>query len=70
MPRPESVHLRIYNILGQTLRELYVGLLDAGKQIISWDGRDELGNPVAPGLYFYELRAGAVRLVRRLAVIR
>jgi len=57
--RAESdVRLTIYNLLGQTVRTLVSGRLDAGKHSILWDGRDDGGNDVASGLYFYRMQAG------------
>jgi hypothetical protein len=35
-----------------------------------WDGRDAGGRPVASGVYFYRLQAGADRAVRKMALLR
>ncbi|RMD95399.1 MAG: T9SS C-terminal target domain-containing protein, partial [Calditrichaeota bacterium] len=70
LPSRSSVRLRIYNILGQELKLLQSGPMNAGRHVIAWDGKDRRGQRISPGLYFYELQAGQVHLVRRLAVIR
>ena len=46
------------------------GLFLTGQQALRWDGRDELGRPVANGVYFVELLAGAARARERLIVDR
>ena len=55
-----SVTVKIYNLLGQTVRKLDVGFVKAGEQIskdkaVYWDGRNERGEYVASGVYFYQI---------------
>ena len=51
--------LRIYNIVGQVVREWRMDNARAVVQnVIKWDGRDQVGNPLGSGVYFYELKAG------------
>jgi hypothetical protein len=35
-----------------------------------WDGRNDLGEPVSSGVYFYTLEAGDYRITRRMSVVR
>jgi len=65
-----DVHLRIFNLLGQEVRRLSQGRQSAGYLKISWDGRNEKGEPVPGGIYFYQLTAGAQRQARKLVVVR
>jgi flagellar hook assembly protein FlgD len=37
------------------VKTLERGPLGPGKHRIAWDGRDDRGRPVAPGVYFYQL---------------
>ena len=58
------VTFRIYSIQGQPVRELNLGTQTAGDYLSPeaaayWDGRDELGEIVSSGVYFYTLQAGA-----------
>jgi flagellar hook assembly protein FlgD len=55
------VTARIYNTKGQLIRLLYLGEKQAGNYVTKekaayWDGRDELGQKVASGVYFYALQ--------------
>jgi hypothetical protein len=48
--------LKIYNIRGELVRTLLDEPKDKGKYETIWDGKDEHGNQVASGIYFYQLR--------------
>jgi len=54
-----QVRLMIYDLLGHQVRSL-VNEDDqqAGAYQFTWDGRDDAGNAVASGVYFYRLQAG------------
>ncbi len=65
-----DVQLAVYNIHGQLVRVLERTKRDAGRYVVQWDGRDDLGNSVSSGLYFCKLVTGQVTLVRKLAVLR
>jgi len=55
LPVNNEVKLAIYSITGQLVRELVNGEMAAGRQAISWDGRDQCGHVVAAGVYLYRL---------------
>lgn len=50
-----SVH--IYDSSGLFIRTFDTGPLSAGSQAASWDGRDQNGNPMPGGPYFFEVAA-------------
>jgi len=58
LPRTSAVNLQVFNILGQKVVTLVDETLEAGYKQVAWDGKDQKGNPVASGVYFYRLRAG------------
>ena len=58
-----DVHITIYDIKGAVVRELDLGHQQAGyyadrAKAAYWDGRNESGESVASGIYFYQLRVG------------
>jgi hypothetical protein len=55
LPEPAAVRMRIFNILGQRVRTIFDGDLPAGRHEMFWDGTDDLRQPVAAGVYFYEI---------------
>ncbi len=54
---PTSITLVIYDISGKEVVQLYDNHpMGSGIYEISWDGNNYFGNPVASGVYFYQLR--------------
>jgi hypothetical protein len=43
---------------------------EAGRYEAVWDGRDEDGNPVASGIYFYQLRTGDYCQTKKMILVR
>ncbi len=54
LPKPASVEIVIYNILGQRIRTLFLDGVPGGNTIV-WDGRDSFGRMVSSGVYFAEV---------------
>lgn len=70
-----GVVIRIYNIGGDLVRTLDLGRREPGiyesrSNAAYWDGRNEAGEPVASGVYVYELQAGPTRQARRMVIAR
>lgn len=70
LPKNEQVAVKIYNLLGQVVQVLQDGQLQSGRHTLRWNGMTAGGVKAAPGLYFYELRAGSVRLMRSFVTLR
>tara|TARA_B110000003_G_scaffold78373_1_gene79865 strand:+ start:1322 stop:2263 length:942 start_codon:yes stop_codon:yes gene_type:complete len=66
----ELVSLSVYNILGQNINTLVSGSMNAGRYTQEWDATDELGSPVASGIYFYELRSNDFVSRKKMLLIR
>jgi hypothetical protein len=69
-PSNASVVVRIYTILGREIRTLYTSSRVSGKTVMTWDGRDNSGNTVSPGMYIYKLETGSTTLSRRLMITK
>lgn len=67
---PSRVRMRIHDVRGRTLRELFVGDLPAGRHGLDWDGRDGEGRPLPSGVYFYRLELGGHELTGRCLLVR
>ena len=50
-----GVSLRVYDVLGRRVRQLWQGPLRAGSYRFTWDGRDDVGKAVAAGVYIYKV---------------
>jgi hypothetical protein len=55
LPRAGFVTLKIYNVLGQIVRNLIDEELTAGTYTTFFDGKDNNKNDIASGVYFYRL---------------
>jgi hypothetical protein len=62
--------LKIYNILGQQMRTLVDGFQKAGNFEVIWDGRDDEGNNLSSGIYFYTLVADDYRSTRKMTFLK
>ncbi len=57
LPENSSVELNIYNIKGQKVRSLLDDQRDKSSHSIVWNGKNDNGNSVSSGIYFYKLEA-------------
>ena len=69
------VTLTIYDTVGQVVRTLDVGHRIAAayenrSRAIHWDGKNGLGEPVASGIYFYNLTAGDFSATRKMLILK
>jgi len=72
---PTEVVIHIYAQSGQLIRTLHLGHKERGiylekSQAGHWDGRNEAGEQVASGIYFYQLGAGDFSQIRRMTVLK
>ena len=58
VPQTEQVSLIVYDILGHKIKTLYNGVLERGRHLFTWQGRDASGRRVPSGVYFYKARFG------------
>lgn len=75
LPATGPVELAVFDVRGARVAGLVAGARAAGEHAVVWDGIDDLGRPVASGVYLYRLRApdagGAVReSSRRMLLVR
>ena len=68
-----NVTLRIYSADGKLIRTLALGHQSAGiyqnrNRAAYWDGKNELSEPVASGVYFYTLTAGDFAATRKMLI--
>jgi hypothetical protein len=65
----DSFELKVFNVLGQQVAEFddIIALADS-RQTVLWDGRDQEGKRVTPGVYFCQLRSGMNLQTQRLII--
>ena len=70
-----EVAVTIYAADGSVVRTLALGHRDAGmyhnrSQAVYWNGRNELGETVSSGVYFYTLTAGDFAATRKMLILK
>ena len=68
-----EVTIRIYSSTGQLVRQLDIGFQQAGYYIgkaraAYWDGRNDLDERLASGVYFFQLSAGDFTATRKMLI--
>jgi len=66
----ELVRLNVYNILGKKVNTLVNDIVNPGRHTIVWNANDNEGNPVASGIYFYELSSSTFTARKKMLLIR
>ncbi len=70
LPAPGEVSLNIFNARGQKIRQLVGGSHPAGLHQVRWDAKDQNGNGVASGIYFYQLQFSGQVITKKMLLIQ
>ncbi|NIM99565.1 MAG: T9SS type A sorting domain-containing protein, partial [candidate division Zixibacteria bacterium] len=62
--------LKIYNIKGQMVKTLVDEETIPGTHSVMWDGKDQEGNEVSSGIYFYRLKVGDQSEVKKMVLLK
>ena len=72
---PSDVQITIYDARGTVVRRMELGHQSPGtytsqSRAAHWDGRNTQGERVASGIYFYQLQADNVSLLRKMLILK
>lgn len=75
LAQPTDVNVSIYTIDGTMIRTLDLGHQPSGlyqdrTRAAYWDGKNEVGESVASGVYFYTLTAGKFKSTRKMLILK
>jgi uncharacterized repeat protein (TIGR01451 family) len=70
IPRQCHVKITIYNILGQKVRTLVDKEQTIGYKKVIWDSRNDKGEEVASGVYFYKIKADEFTQVKKMVLLK
>ncbi len=70
LPQAAEVELTIFDVMGRRVRTLVQQHQQAGRYVVTWDGRNEQGQILSSGMFFYQLRAGSFMQTRKMALVR
>jgi len=70
-----DVSVTIYSATGQLIRTLSLGKLPTGsytqkEKAAYWDGKNDIGERVSSGVYFYHLKAGDFNATKRMLIVK
>ena len=70
-----EVRISIYDLRGVLVRQFNIGHQKAGyytdrRKAVYWDGRNEIGEPVSSGIYFYTLTTDDYTGTRRMVILK
>ena len=66
----QFVKLAIYNLKGQKVTTLIGEVLPVGRHSVAWDGKDENGNRVSPGIYFYKMDTNNYSQTKKMILMK
>lgn len=70
LSRESHVVVAIYTLMGQEIKTLFNGRMNAGRQTLRWDGTNRYSGTVASGTYFYRLVAEDFVAVKKMILLK
>ena len=70
LPETQDVELTVYGLDGRKVTTLINETRAAGTHDVVWTGRDDRGQQVASGTYFYRINAGPYSQVRKMTLMK
>ncbi|MCL5268314.1 MAG: carboxypeptidase regulatory-like domain-containing protein [Bacteroidetes bacterium] len=70
IPQEEHVTIAVFNILGERVATLLSGDLGAGSHLITWNARNENGEMLPSGVYFYRLSTPHFTAVKKMLLLK
>jgi hypothetical protein len=70
LARGNTVSVRVYDVRGALVKELYSDVPSDLALSVRWDGTDGNGNSVASGQYFAQIRAGQHKATLKLVMLK
>jgi len=70
-----NVVIRIYSSSGSPVRTMNLGYKPAGfyegkERAVHWDGKNEVGEKVSSGIYFYTIQTGKFNATKKMIVTK
>lgn len=67
--RPGIVRVRLFDVRGALVRTVEKGAFPAGERLVRWDGKNERGEPVPSGVYFFSIESQGGVVSQRIVVL-
>ncbi len=66
----QKVSLKVYDNQGRFVRSLLNNTMHVGRHEISWDGRNNQGESVSAGVYYYMLQTASFNQTKKMTFVR
>jgi len=70
LPTSELVNLSVYDLSGRKITELVNNDQNPGTYDVTWNGKNSRGENASSGIYFYQLKAGTFKSIKKMILIR
>ena len=70
LPIDANVSITIYDVMGREVRSLENKTVSAGYHSTLWNDTNDLGSPVAAGVYIYAIQAGEFRSTKKMILLK
>tara|TARA_Y100000748_G_C15280362_1_gene404284 strand:- start:151 stop:378 length:228 start_codon:yes stop_codon:yes gene_type:complete len=70
LPIAAHVNISIFDVLGRQVKTIVNGRQEAGYRSVRWDGKNNAGNSVGAGMYFYVLQSGDFQKIRKMILLK
>ncbi len=65
-----DIKLTVYNSVGQKVKTLVNGKIEAGSHSVVWDGSNAAGEKVVSGVYYYKLDAAGYSKTKKMLILQ
>ena len=70
LPRKSRVIIQIFDLQGRKINTLVDGVKNAGRNMVTWDARNDNGESVSAGMYIYMIKAGEYIEKRKMVYLK
>jgi flagellar hook assembly protein FlgD len=66
----ERIEVKVYDVTGRCVKQVYNGRLEPGFHDLNWDGTNHAGRKVSSGIYFLLLNSPADEVGKKVVLVR
>jgi len=66
--KPQQVEITVFDLMGREVLTLFKGFVGAGEYQVSWDGKNNKGEVVNSGIYFYRVNSIESSLIGKMVL--
>ena len=70
LPEDGLVNITIYDMLGNVVKNLVDSNQSSGHKTVQWESRNNQGQPVSAGVYFFTIEAGDFRQTKKMILLK